>query len=391
MEAVDRICIGYNKVVHGGMPNASLTQIISTHSRAITAMRSIPRQFIERLIVSVALLVLPAGGIASAVAQQSTQSDPPAQQPYLGVSKVKVFDYEGCIELKNETTRVVLGHHRGGRVLKYELNGRDALYLADESGWKAHLAGLKSQLTAGRFDLGPEHLQVRGNTIWQDAWTVAPTGDRQATMTSQVDPASGLQVTRTFRLAGESSRLTVTQTVFNRGKQRVRQCYWSRTFANHGGTAIIPCAPSKTRLPKMYYLAPNLKSINIYPEEEAVRREGDFLIVDRPPSTPKMGFDAVKGWVAYQTRDDLLFVKRFEVSETRNYGEPTGINLSIWYPPKAMIPCCEVEPIGPMQDLAPGEQASYSVDWWLLNSAWPGEGKVDPVEVETMVQKQCLR
>ncbi len=131
------------------------------------------------------------------------------------------------------------------------------------------------------------------------------------------------------------------------------------------------------------------KTFNILPEEDAVVRQDDFLIIDGPPSTAKMGFDSVRGWVAYQSKDDLLFVKRFEVSENRNYGEAVGINLSIWYPKKDLLPCCEVEPIGPMQNLKPGEQASYSVDWWLLESAFPADGKVDPVAIEKVVQEQC--
>jgi hypothetical protein len=183
--------------------------------------------------------------------------------------------------------------------------------------------------------------------------------------------------------------LTFTQTVFNRGQKTVRQCYWSRTFANHGGIAIVPCDSFKSRLPNLYYLGMSRKTLNILPEEDAVVRQDDFLIIDGPPSTAKMGFDSVRGWVAYQSKDDLLFVKRFEVSENRNYGEAVGINLSIWYPKKDLLPCCEVEPIGPMQNLKPGEQASYSVDWWLLESAFPADGKVDPVAIEKVVQEQC--
>ena len=285
----------------------------------------------------------------------------------------------------------MLGHHRGGRILKYELNGRNALYLADESGWSPDLPGIKKELSAGRFDMGPEQLQMRGDTTWQGPWTVEATGDRQATMTSLVDPQSGMQVTRTIALAKDSSHLRVTQTVFNRGQKNVRQCYWSRTFSTHGGIAVVPCDSVKSRLPNLYYLGMSRKNLNILPEEDAVVRQNDFLIINRPPSTAKMGFDSVRGWVAYQTKEDLLFVKRFEVAENRNYGEAVGINLSIWYPKKDFIPCCEMEPIGPMQNLAPGEQASYSVDWWLLESVFPTDGKVDPVAIEKRVQEQCQK
>lgn len=343
----------------------------------------------RRLILRATILIFCSVGSTLGIAQTAVQSPKPTT--FAGVSTVKVFDYEGCVELKNETTRVVLGHHRGGRILKYELNGRNALYLADESSWDPDSSGTNRRLFAGRFDMGPEQLQARGDALWQGPWTVEATGDRQATMTSVVDPDSGMQVSRTINLAEDSSRLTVTQTVFNRGSETVRQCYWSRTFANHGGIAVVPCDSFKSRLPNLYYLGLSGKLLNIRPEEQAVRREGDFLIIDGPPSTAKMGFDSVRGWVAYQSKDDLLFVKRFEVAENRNYGEAAGINLSIWYPKKDFLPCCEIEPIGPMQNLKPGEQASYSVDWWLLESTFPPEGKVDPVAIEKRVQEQCQK
>ena len=46
-----------------------------------------------------------------------------------GTSRVRVLNYPDCIQLENETTRVVLGHHRGGRVLIYAHQGKNALYL----------------------------------------------------------------------------------------------------------------------------------------------------------------------------------------------------------------------------------------------------------------------
>ena len=114
--------------------------------------------FTSRYCSSLSVLILCMLSAPLAIAQTATA--PSAKQTFAGVSTVKVFDYEGCIELKNETTRVVLGHHRGGRILKYELNGRNALYLADESGWSPDLPGVKRHLSAGRFDLGPEQLQT---------------------------------------------------------------------------------------------------------------------------------------------------------------------------------------------------------------------------------------
>lgn len=313
------------------------------------------------------------------------QKEAVAAKSFAGVSRVKLFNYPDCVELKNDSTRVVLGHHVGGRLLVYERGGKNVLYLSDgEADWTE--GGNSKPTSAGRFDLGPELIQARGDAIWNGPWTAEMTGDRQAKMTSGVDPKSGMQVTREFRLAADSSRLTITQTAFNRSDTVVKQGYWSRTFAVHGGVAVIPCDSSRSRFPKLYYTAPSRPVADMNPQEEAVRRINDFLVVDGPTTRPKMGFDSVKGWVAYQTRQDQLFVKRFPVFPLGDYGEATSINFSLWYPGSGG---CEIEPIGPLQTMRPGESASFTVDWWLLDRKFPSSGKVDPKSVARDVNEDC--
>ena len=36
-----------------------------------------------------------------------------------------------------------------------------------------------------------------------------------------------------------------------------------------------------------------------------------------------------------------------------------------------VIPACELEPIGPRNEIAPGESASFTEDWWLLPYLFP--------------------
>lgn len=307
-----------------------------------------------------------------------------------GVNKIDFHGYKDCFEISNATARVVLGHHRGGRVLAYERDGKNVLFLRDESDWSLDKEGMSGQLSAGRFDVGPEQMQARGDDLWKGEWTAKATGDREVTMQSVVDSKSGLQVERKFVLHESSSRLTVTQTVSNKGDQSVRQCFWSRTLAVHGGVAIVPCDSSRSLMPNLYCMALNGKLLNVRPEDPMVRRVDDFLIIDGPPEHAKLGMDSVKGWVAYQTREDQLFVKRYPVSDIGQYGELAGYNLSVWYPKKTFLDACEVEPIGPMKNLRPRESDSFTVDWWLLERAFPSDGKVDPVAVEADVNEKCV-
>jgi hypothetical protein len=87
-------------------------------------------------------------------------------------------------------------------------------------------------------------------------------------------------------------------------------------------------------MPDLYCMGPNGKTLFFRPEDKSIRRVDDFLVVNGPAEHAKLGFDSVKGWVAYQTRQDQLFVKRYPVYDIGKYGELAGYNLSIWYPKK---------------------------------------------------------
>ena len=94
-----------------------------------------------------------------------------------GAKVVKAFGHENCIELINKTTRVVLAP-AGGRVLSYEVNGVNALYLSESDSQG------KGGSSAGRFDIGPERVLPRHDLLWSGPYTGEVTGNRSAKFTS---------------------------------------------------------------------------------------------------------------------------------------------------------------------------------------------------------------
>jgi len=307
-----------------------------------------------------------------------------------GVARVQVLNYPNCIELKNATTRVVLGHQTGGRVLIYEQNGKNVLYLSPkEANWDSTYKTPSKEISAGRLDIGPELVSQRGPTLWSGLWTAEVTGSRAARLTSAVDPKSGFKITRDFQLDANSSKLSITQTVENAGQETSRQGFWCRAFSHHGGIAVVPITPASSRYPKFYTMGEDLARVNQQPEDPMVRREGDFLIVDGPPAFPKLGFDSMAGWLAYQTRQDQLIVMRYPTFPNRVYAEVTGMTLSVWHPQKERVPACELEPIGPMEVLKPGQKASFTVQWWLFERPFPEGGKIDPAAIASIVENEC--
>ena len=149
------------------------------------------------------------------------RSDPPPT----GVRYVDVLNYPRCLELFNDSTRAVIGHHAGGRVLSYRLREREALYLDPaEADWSK--PGQKPLVTAGRFDIGPEYLIPKRDLLWSGAWTPEIIGPRAVRLTSQPDPFTGVQLIREFRLAENSSHLSCRQLIENISTETKQWC-WS--------------------------------------------------------------------------------------------------------------------------------------------------------------------
>lgn len=297
----------------------------------------------------------------------------------------EVIDYVGyqdCIELKNETTRVVLYPEAGGRVLVYALAGENALYLQEEDTGVDYAPGKRAEMSAGRFDIGPEKIIPRRDALWSGKWQGEIDGERSATLTSQKDAATGSQLIRSFQLADQGSRLSCTQTIVNISDRTTEWCHWSRTFARGEGICVIPLTPH-SRFPNNYVMYETGDLINLRPTDANIRTREGFLEITGVPKEPKLGMDSYAGWFGYLMPHDVLFVKRYKVFPDRVYNEVAGLTISIWYPEGKRV---ELEPIGPREKLKPGESASFTEAWWLLPYEFPAPGKdVDLSELNGLV------
>jgi hypothetical protein len=286
-----------------------------------------------------------------------------------GASSVEFFGYDDCIELHNASTRVVLCPAAGGRVLVYAYQGENGLYLDPaERGWKS-TSVTRPQLSAGRFDIGPENIIPRRDKLWLGPWQGEVTGPRQARLTSLEDEATGVQLIRDFKLAADSTRLECTQTIRNVSQETKEWCHWSRTFARGNGICLIPLTPY-SRFPNKYVMYEPGSAINIAPEDPQIHERDGFLEILGVPRQPKLGMDSYAGWFAYAMRNDLLFVKRYRTYPDRVYNEVAGLTISIWYPADRRV---ELEPIGPRERIEPGGSAAFTEVWYLLPLKYPAE------------------
>jgi hypothetical protein len=210
--------------------------------------------------------------------------------------------------------------------------------------------------------------------LWSGEWTGEITGECSARLTSQKDEASGVQLIRDFELTQGKGvpRLSCRQTIVNISGEPKEYCHWGRSFSPGGGICLIPLA-GKSRFPSKYAMYEEGATINVRPTDEQIRERDGFLEILAPPRKPKLGFDSQAGWLAYAMPNGTLFVKRFAVHPDRVYSEAAGLTISVWYPPGARI---ELEPIGPRERLAPGEKASFTEEWLLLEHPYPKPGQM---------------
>jgi hypothetical protein len=299
-------------------------------------------------------------------------ADSTGAERFPGVSRVNFFGYADCIALENETTRVVLCHQAGGRVLEYSLHGKNVIWLdPQQQGWEAGSGAPGVNLCGGRFDIGPEMIVPKRPTLWSGRWTAEAIGPRAARLTSGEDSATGVQLVREFTLDATGSRLRCTQTIRNVSQRTTAWCHWSRTLAVGGGIVVIPLTPH-SRLPSDYVMYEPNSLINARPGDPNIRSRDGFLEIVGPPKFRKLGMDSQAGWFAYLMPNDVMFVKRYAVYPERTYNEVAGLTISIWYDEDVR---CELEPIGPMEKLAPGAAGSFTEEWQLEPFPFPATGR----------------
>jgi hypothetical protein len=119
-------------------------------------------------------------------------------------------------------------------------------------------------------------------------------------------------------------------------------------------------------------------------DEPNVRVRNGILEIIGAPGRPKFVMDVSEGWLAYITKDDQLFIKKFNVYPERVYGEMSAANASIFYRGEEL---CEIEPMGPMESIAPGDKASFTETWYLLDYEYPEDKLPDQEKITSIIKE----
>jgi len=276
-----------------------------------------------------------------------------------------------CLKLSNGTAEVIVTTDIGPRIIRYAF--------ADEENMLGEVPDEKVTTELG--DWKP----WGGHRLWAAPESIPRTyvpdnspieheelGDRAVRLIQPVEGPTGLQKEMTVTLDADGTGVTVEHTITNCALWPIDLAPWGLTIMNGtgGGTVVLPQEPYRSH--DDYLLPARPMVLWHYTDLSDPRwtfgKKYIRLAVDDALTEPqKVGIANKQGWAAYARRR-TLFVKRFAFSDGVAYPD-CGCNCET-YTAGSFV---EVETLGPVFYLEPGESADHAERWQLFKDVTLGD------------------
>jgi hypothetical protein len=290
------------------------------------------------------------------VATEPTQSQ---AQPAVKIEKVAYGGWANNLRITNGQVELIATLDIGPRVIRYGFVGGENVFkeYTDQLG----KSGEKDwQIRGGhRLWVAPEDEK---RTYFPDNAGVAYE-ERAGRVVLTPPPESpwGLQKQIELYLSPQGSRVEVLHRIRNVGKTSTELAPWAISVMAPGGVEIIPLPPKR---PHPQALLPN-QVLVLWPYFDftdpryTFGRQVILLRQDIKRGPTKIGLRHTLGWAAYANRG-ALFIKRFNHFPDRTYPD-FGVNYET-FTNEDML---EMETLGPLVTLKPGEEVLHTETWEL--------------------------
>ena len=292
----------------------------------------------------------------------------PAAAAWSQVS-VKKIDYEGwkdCWEVRNPVVRLVVVPQIGGRIMEYSLRGENALWQnKDELGKVTGDDAGKVWRNYGGYKAwnAPESRWLQANpdcTYDSLPAQVAPLPDGHGLrVISTPIPHLGYQFTRDIILADTTSRVRLIEKMRNISDHEISWSIWDVTQVK------VPC-----------WIAFPLSNNSAFPlgcniltpkggQLKQMARHNNIGVLKYDNMTENWTTDAMAGWMAY-IRGQLAYTKHWATRRVGTKYPDGGSDAAFYTCSKAQFGgYAEMEVMGPIVTLKPGEQTDLIEDWFL--------------------------
>ena len=304
------------------------------------------------------------------------QAPSQAQAQKVAIEKVTCLNLPNCYKLSNGQVEVVVTTDIGPRVMRYGFVGGEnilgelpgSMAEKDRNSWQSwggHRLWIAPEGQPKSYgpDNSPIKHTVTGGTI---------------RLEQPVEPGTHIQKTIEVTLDASGAGVTLRHTLTNRGPKPFELAPWALTVMNPGGTAIVPQEPYESHdtallpaRPMVLWHYSDLSDARFKIGPKFLRLSTDAG--KEPPQ--KIGIGNKQGWVAY-ARNGLLFLKKTTYQASKSYPD-YGCNFEVYTAGNFI----EVESLGYLQTLAPGQSAEHTEHWTLAKDV-----TLAPTDTETQVE-----
>jgi hypothetical protein len=271
--------------------------------------------------------------------------------------------WQKILRLKNAEVEVLMTTEVGPRVIRFGFieGANEFVEYPDQMG---KVGGNEYRSYGGhRLWVAPE---VHGMTDHPDNHPVGWKEEHnEATLIAPTEIGTHLQKQIRVRLDEKRNHVHVLHKVTNRGTAIVTIAPWALSVMAPGGRAIVPLSP---HIPHSERVLPSRRmALWGYTDMSDPRwKWGKQFVQLRQEanieSVQKFGMLVTQGWAAY-ANGGRLFLKRFPYLPDVIYPD-FGVNAEV-FTNKRML---EVESLGPLTTLKPGESILHEEDWFLFRN-----------------------
>jgi len=282
------------------------------------------------------------------------------------VEKVTYAGWNNCYRMSNGEVELIAVADVGPRIIRFGFVGEENEFFENKSDlgktggneWRIYgghrlWAAPESSPRTYFPDNAPVEVKVQGATL-------------KLTAPPEFDPSfkgnTGLQKEMEITMH-QDGHVTLLHRIANRNLWPVELAPWALSVMAPKGRAIVPTPEPRPHPQALLPVRPMAvwSYTNLADPRFIWGRKYIVLKQDPERKEPqKIGFGNERGWAAY-ARSGHLFLKLFNYLEGAKYPD-FGSNNELWTSPEIL----EVETLGPMTVLKPGESVEHSENWFLF-------------------------
>jgi hypothetical protein len=278
------------------------------------------------------------------------------------MEKIEYRGWENCYRLSNDVVDLIVTADVGPRIIRFGFVDGENEFYEDEALWGRTGGDAWVNYGGHRLWHAPE---ARPRTYASDNDPVAVEVHKGFVRFAQpVERSTGIRKEMDVWLDPRAAHVRVVHRLRNANLWPVELAPWALSVMAQGGTGILPLPPRGAH--EEHLLPTGSLALWAYTDMADPRWTwgSRYVLLRQDPraeTAQKVGLAAPDGWAAY-ARDGHLFVVTFPYLPTACYPD-RGSNAEL-FTNDAFL---EVETLGPLSLLAPGDAVEHVEEWYLFD------------------------